>query len=190
MNKTTLQNPSIKVKQEITQKLLKELLSYDPETGTFRWNVANSNRIHAFDIAGCVYNTGYRVISMLGKQYLASRLAFLYMDGYLPEHDVDHVNRIRDDNRWVNLRHVSRMCNMRNRPVPAHNKSGISGISWDNPNGKWRVYIGVNGRTIHVGRFHDFDDAVIARLKAEKKHGFPECDLESSAYSYLKKCRV
>lgn len=64
----------------ITQERLKELLTYDPATGEFRWIVSRGpNR--AGNSAGCIDKAGYRIIEIDGKAYRAARLAFLYMTG-------------------------------------------------------------------------------------------------------------
>lgn len=89
----------------LTQKRLKELLKYNPDSGAFRWRVSwTRTRLPA----GCIHSDGYRRIEIDGRRYLASRLAWLYMKGRMPENFVDHINRIRDDNRWANLRHVGK----------------------------------------------------------------------------------
>ena len=73
------------------------------------------------------------------------------MEGYLPENDVDHINRIRDDNRWCNLRHVSRVCNIRNRDKFKNNTSGVTGVSWFDSRGTWRVRIAVDRKQMGLG---------------------------------------
>ena len=126
------------VMENLTQERLKELLDYNPDTGVFTRRVSVQG-CKAGDIAGCLNGKGYRRISVDSKVYVASRLAFLYMGGYLPEYDVDHINRIRDDNKWSNLRHVSRQCNMRNGSRRSTNTSGITGVCWCKQYKKWWV---------------------------------------------------
>ena len=173
--------------QKLTQERLRKLLHYDPITGIFTWLVSNSNRINVGDIAGCIYDKGYREIGIDGKIYKASRLAWLYMDGYFPEADVDHVNRNKDDNRWSNLRHVSRICSIRNRGIQKNNSSDVTGIRWNKQMGKWQAQITVNKKQIHLGFFNIKREAVKIRLEAEIKFNFPNCNSTSSAYLYLKK---
>ena len=69
----------------LTQEL-KELLNYNPETGVFAQKVSTSNRVRAGDVAGGTNNIGYVAISVQGKLHLAHRLAWLFVHGYLPEH--------------------------------------------------------------------------------------------------------
>jgi len=170
----------------ITQDRLKELLHYNPETGIFTRNLFLSNRTRCGGMAGTAHSAGYITISVDNKKYFTHRLAFLYMEGYIPENQVDHINRIRDDNRWINLREVSHSCNMRNASVGKNNTSGVTGVSWDKASNKWRAIIRVLGINKHLGIFESFNDAVTARWNGEVKYGYPNCNTTSSAYEYLK----
>ena len=167
----------------ITQERLKELLNYDPETGVFTWLVSRKG-VNVGQPAGAI-GFGYRRIRIDGKLYKASRLAWLWMEGYMPEHDVDHRNRIRDDDRWCNLRHASRMCNMRNSSIRIDNTSNITGVSFCKERQKWAAYIVILSKRIFLGRFKSKLDAAHARWEAEVKHDFPNCNTTSTAFQYL-----
>lgn len=173
---------------KLTQERLKELLHYDPETGVFtRLKTISNFKAKKGDIAGGINSIGYRQICVDGKHYNASRLAFLYTEGYFPEHEVDHKNRIKSDDRWDNLRHISKQCNARNSKIADDNTSGITGVSWDNINQRWRAYITtMPKKRIHLGRFGSKFNAARAKWNAEVKHGFPGCNTTSSAYLFLK----
>ena len=112
-------------------------------------------------------------------------LAFLYMEGYFPENFVDHKNRIRDDNRWKNLRHVSHLCNMRNQSVAKNNVSGVTGVIWNSQRKRWRGSITIMNKNEFLGHFMTMKEAVRARWDAEVKYGFPNCNTTSSAYVFL-----
>lgn len=170
---------------KLTQKRLKELLHYGPETGLFTWRMSRGRTARAGQIAGCINGNGYRTIMIDGKDYLASRLAWLYREGYFPEHQVDHENRIRPDDRWSNLRHVSRVCNARNCNLSKNNKSGINGVCWHKGTQKWVAYIAIPDKFLHLGTFTSKLDAARARWQAEVKHGFPNCNTTSTAFLYL-----
>lgn len=72
--------------KELTQKRLKELLKYDPETKIWTWIKIHSKKMKINDIAGYIRkNRDYREITIDYKSYQESRLACLYMEGYLPE---------------------------------------------------------------------------------------------------------
>jgi len=156
---------------KLTQERLKELLHYDSETGIFT-STTTRGRTASDRVAGSLGCRGYRRIGIDGVTYLESRLAWFYMEGHWPENDIDHINRIKSDNRWKNLRHVSRRCNMRNSNTYESNTSGITGVSWDESKRKWMAHIMVDGKSITIGRFKSKVDAARARWNAEKNITF------------------
>ena len=159
------------------------MLHYDPKTGNFRWKIRPSNNIQIGNIAGCITNKGYRQIYINNKPHTASKLAWLYMEGYYPENLIDHKDRIKDNDKWNNLRCVSHSCNMRNKFLSKNNISGIKGVC--KFNGKWFAYINNLNKQISLGSFITKVKAVKARYKAEVKYDYPKCDNDSSAYNYL-----
>lgn len=171
---------------KITQERLKELLHYNPETGIFTRLKALSSNAKKGDIAGGINSTtGYGQIRIDYKSYQASRLAWLYMEGYFPENQIDHINRIKHDDRWKNLRHVTNQCNSRNCNISKNNSSGITGIVWNKREHKWQARIMISGNQISLGYFKSKYDAARARWEAEVKHGFPSCNTTSTAFLYL-----
>jgi hypothetical protein len=171
--------------KKLTQERLKELLYYDPENGMFIRAATVSGTRSGSVVSDKVNSSGYRNISVDGKPYQSARLAWLYMKGYFPENQIDHINRIKNDDRWSNLRHVTRQCNLRNKPRYKNNKSGITGVYRDTETNKWAARIRINGVSKYLGRFKNIKDAVEARWEGEKKYNFPNCNTTSSAYLYL-----
>ena len=170
----------------LTQERLKYLFHYCPDTGVFIRRVTINSRAIAGAVAGSITYYGYITISVDGKSYRAHRLAFLYMEGYLPEQDVDHINRIKTCNRWDNLRHVSRQCNNRNSSIRATNTSGVVGVNWNDERQRWCAQIRGEGSKINLGYFIHKGDAIEARWEGEKKYNYPGCCTYSSAYRYIK----
>lgn len=173
------------MKGSVTQKRLKELLSYNKKTGIFTRLVA-SGPSKKGSIAGYKNDQGYTMIPIDYGQYRAHRLAWLYIYGYLPENEIDHINRNRSDNKISNLRVVSRTCNLRNSGVQKRNTSGVTGVRWRESESKWTSFIGVNKKYVHLGIFRKKVDAVKARWEGEKEYNFPSCRTTSTAYLYLK----
>ena len=172
-------------KQKLTQKRLKEVLDYNPSTGEWFWKVKANHYVLPGDRAGSISN-GYWYIGVFGRIYKAARLAFLYMEGFTPEQEVDHKDQDPMNEKWDNLRDVSHQCNMRNIKIYSHNTSGVTGVCWTKRGGKWLAHITVNNKLKNGGLFIDFGDAVMARWNLEKKYGWPNCQTLSSSYLYLK----
>lgn len=173
-------------KKIITQSQLKKMLRYDPKTGLFTWIIKAANCIKVGDIAGHQEKNGYHVNVLRNKKYLSHRLVWLYVNGYLPENEIDHINRDKSDNRISNLRETTRQCNMRNKDIQKNNKSGVVGVFCFKSRKKYLATIGISGKLIHLGYYINIKDAVKARWVAECKYGFPNCNSTSTAYKYLK----
>ncbi len=160
-------------KQILTQARLKELVEYDKDSGIFRWKERTSNRIKVGDVVGNVSpKLGYVDTKILGVRYYAHRLAWFYMMGEWPEEEIDHINHIRNDNRWCNLRSVSKAENGRNAAIKSNNVSGVTGVSWDKIIRKWQAFIMISGKGIKLGHYKNKDNAITARKEAELKYGF------------------
>lgn len=161
----------------ITQKELKTMLHYDPDTGVFKRLARTSQNTKIGDIAGCLHHKKhsgkkYLLFRIKGKLYPCHRLAFLYMTGSFPTDQVDHENGNGIDNRWCNLREVTSQDNQRNLRKPIHNTSGVVGVVWHKQLNKWHAKIQVMRKNISLGCYIDFNDAVCARKNAEIKYGF------------------
>lgn len=81
---------------------------------------------------------------------------------------VDHINRDTKDNRKCNLRLASKSQNGYNSNTRKNNTSGIMGVTWSSSKNKWRAYICINGKQVHIGYYDKYADAVYARLCKEK----------------------
>ena len=155
----------------ITQETLKSLLHYCPDTGIFTYLVRSAQCVQVGEMAGCLHKqNGYLHIKILGKNYKAHRLAWIYVYGEFPPSEIDHVNRIRADNRICNLRLAIRSENMQNKSKYQNNKSGYVGVHWNKTAKKWRAYISINRKRIHLGGFADMDEAIEARKSGEIKY--------------------
>ena len=98
---------------------------------------------------------------------------------------LDHENHDPSDNRRCNLRvrtnsnTTNQGFNNINHKKRKDNTSGYTGVAFDNQRQKWMAYIGVNYKTIDLGRFDNIDDAIKARQKAEKEY-YPNFNYDES----------
>jgi HNH endonuclease/AP2 domain len=146
----------------LTQAQLKRVLRYDPDTGEFTRLVTVMGHLAGSKV-GSVQGAGYVKVTIEGQRYAAHRLAWLYMTGKWPE-EVDHINRVRTDNRWCNLRDVPHRMNSLNRPINRNNRSGVRGVWWHESRKRWVAVANVqNGTQKMIGRYSSFNEAVLAR---------------------------
>lgn len=144
---------------------------YNPGTGLFR------NRISDISVTK-KHPKGYIVIhGPYKKMYFAHRVAFLIMEGRWPE-QTDHKNRVRDDNRWVNLREADSYLNSWNHSVRKANKSGVTGVEYRKGSG-WRAEMRRNGIRMRSKWFLVKEEAVEARKEMEESffRGEWDCNL-------------
>lgn len=143
----------------LTQERLKELLHYDPETGTFTNLTTRSPNSVKGQRAGSVKHKGYIRIKIEDKQYWAHRLAWLYVHGRFPIGHTDHIDGNGSNNSISNLRETSPSENNCNKITPSRNTSGARGVSWNKRKSKWHAYVKKEGKTTHLGYFESFEQA-------------------------------
>jgi hypothetical protein len=146
-------------RNNLTQIRLKEVLNYDPETGIFT-RLNSGHGVSCGDIAGTFDDDGYVNIKIDGKSHRAHRLAFMWMAGSFPPDEVDHINRIRDDNRWCNLRNVTHRENCQNSKI----NNNFIGVHFHKEANKWNVRSSqVEGQSKYLGLFKTHLAACYAR---------------------------
>lgn len=148
---------------ELTKQALRGLLRYNRKTGMF-------TRLSNKKEAGYLTKKGYVKIVIKGKQYAAHRLAWLYVHGEWPAGEIDHKNRIKSDNRIINLRDTTKNKNQQNSKLRTDNKSGVKGVSWHTHHGKWVAQIRVDGKNYHLGYFDTLEEAEKTRKNYEKHY--------------------
>jgi HNH endonuclease len=141
-------------RHDLTADYVRELLDYNPDTGSLTWRATKSGRRSA--LAGTLGEWGNhgnkrRTITIDYVIYKAHRVIWLWMTGEWPKQQVDHVNRDAADNRWSNLRDVSQTKNQQNRRMNRNNTSGARGVYWYK-NKKQKPW-GVNISNKHYGYF-------------------------------------
>lgn len=153
-------------RQEFT-KTLKESLSYDPDSGLFHWNKKSKPfKKNGHKPAGSASSNGYVYITFQKQKYLAHRLAFYFAEGRLPDRgvDVDHINGIRSDNRFSNLRLCCRSNNLANSNL---SKGDLPRGVQKNGSG-FMARIKRKNQTLYLGTFANAKDAGDAYLAARE----------------------
>lgn len=155
----------------ISQSRLKELLIYSSETGQFVW-AAKRKKHAAGSVAGSFSSKGYWRIKLDSVEYAAHRLAWLYVFGFFPAFELDHINQNKTDNRIGNLREASRAQNQANISHYRTNTTGARGVTWHKSAKAYQAGIKKHGRSFHLGLFKTVAEASEAYIRASKEiHG-------------------
>lgn len=160
----------------LTQARLRELLSYDPETGEFTWRIATSSRTPAGSRAGCYADRPksgkrhYVLLGIDGTLYLGHRVAWFYMTGRWPDGDVDHKDGDGWNNRFSNLRKAEHQQNMFNQKRRSDNRSGVKGVYLYNDGRKSPYQVWLNSK--YLASFATLEEAAAYREEAaSRSHG-------------------
>ena len=145
---------------------LREVLNYDPETGIFTRREKHCRKVRVGEVAGSVSPTGYVIVRLFNRNYRAHRLALAYVEGCFPQGEVDHINRVRSDNRYANLRHATRLENAQNTTKNSLNQCGLAGVRLTKSQ-RWSAQIGLNRKQKHLGTFDTPQEAHAAYLAAK-----------------------
>ena len=171
--------------KRVTPEVLRDLLDYNPESGELWWKprpleyfedrggrytAERSKRIFDTSFAGtralnCLNLNGYPRGNIFGRLMLAHRAAYMIMTGQplTSAQQVDHINGIRSDNRWANLRLATNTQNQHNSRSAKGSSSSFVGVSWDRFANKWCAYICPENRKVHLGYFESEIEAALAR---------------------------
>ena len=151
----------------LTQTRLREVLDYDPLTGVLTRRLKQTGVMQG-SVSGSLTADGYLVTSVDGKLYKCHRLAWLHMTGSWPQGQIDHINGIRSDNRFCNLRDVPQQINIENqRKAQRSNKSTSVLGTWKNGNG-FAAKISHGGTKVYLGTFPTLEEAKAAYVAAKR----------------------
>lgn len=153
-----------------TQESLLGVFNYDGVTGKLTHKKTTSSGT-AGSLATHAHSGGYLCVSVGRKAYLAHRIIYLMVTGNWPEY-IDHINHDRTDNRWNNLRGVSQTENNRNMSKQSNSTTGYVGVSFMKTKNKYRAYITVDKKAVHLGVFDTIEEAVAARESANIQYGY------------------
>lgn len=155
----------------LTAERLRELVNYDPSTGIFTRRIVVGKTGKVGDVIGHIRPNGRLEVSVEGVIYLAHRVAWLYMTGSWPEEEIDHIDGDPLNNRFDNLRDISRVGNAQNqRWARSGSISGILGVH--KRYHKWRAVIVVDGQSVFIGSFPSKELAQQAYINAKRELHF------------------
>lgn len=153
------------VKTLPSAQYLNELFFYNPEEGNLIWrerpasHFKNENACKRWNgrmagtIAGSRDSDGYIVIRIDGISYKRSRLVVKLIAGADPDcEEVDHINRIRIDDRYENLRPATASQNRMNTKKRSDNSTGYRGV-FRTVTGSFIAAIHIDGVRKHLGTF-------------------------------------
>jgi len=171
------------IKELPSPELLRKLLRYEPDTGKLFWRARDAStfatkraamvwlsRFPGLEAFSQLRNDGYICGSLNGKSMMAHRVAWAIHHGFWPIEMIDHINRVRSDNKICNLRMASRRENMRNKSALEGSSSKFIGVSFHPQCKKWRARIRVSEKNMSLGLFHDEVCAAIAYDSAARKY--------------------
>lgn len=147
---------------------LRDILRYDPITGSFYRlkNTGSTGRVGPVNVRPST--RGAYSICVRAHKHYAHRLAWLYMTGEWPTHEVDHIDGNPLNNRFGNLREATGAQNKQNQHGPRRdNKSGFLGVMRHGD--RWRARIQLDRKSIHVGLFDSAEAAHAAYLDAKRR---------------------
>jgi hypothetical protein len=140
---------------------LLHLFRYDRENGVLYWE--NPPKFHPQlkgRKAGAVQHHGhtdYWFIKINGVPRLAHRLIWIIETGSEPEGDIDHIDGNGLNNRFSNLRDVTRRQNCSNRQV--HRNGKRAGYYFCKHTKKWRTQCTIDGVRLFLGYFDSETEA-------------------------------
>jgi len=145
---------------KITQELIRELFFYE-DGKLFNRTKRNKKTIIGKE-AGTLHPNGYRRIMINRKKYQGHRLIYIYHNGEIVDGlHIDHIDRDKLNNNIENLRLVTIQENQWNREA--------KGYYFNKRENKFRAYISLNGKNIHLGYFNTAEEARAAYLEAKER---------------------
>ncbi len=165
MTKSRGIHKALKARPALTAETVKTIFDYNALTGALLWKIHSAKCLPG-SRAGSPDNTGRWKVGYKGKDYLISRIAWLYMYGEWPKYDIDHIDLDCGNDSIANLRDIPHSQNMANTRVRRNNKLGVKGVTRDHQRYLYRAEITQNGVNKHLGRFETIEEAKAAYDKA------------------------
>lgn len=150
--------------ETLTAERARELFNYDPETGALTWKPRQgqgARNDRTGQLAGSPHADGYIAVQVGRRKYMAHRVCWLIVTGAWPTDEIDHRSRHRADNRFANLRDVSKAVNQQNR-------GNVTGVDFHKATQRWRARITAGGKCMWLGLFREQATAEAAYARAKE----------------------
>lgn len=159
-------------KRDLSAEYVREHYFYEPESGKLlRTKRTNGKLLDPPERAGVKGSIGYRVVRIHPHTYSEHELIWLWMTGSHKQGHMDHIDGVRDNNKWENLRVVPQKINNQNvRSAQRNNKTGLLGVSYSQGRKKYKAQITVDGRNKCLGEFETPIEAYAAYLGAKRQY--------------------
>ena len=155
----------------LSHDYLLQMLEYFPDTGKFFWKVNLKYHKCIGKEAGYKNSSHGRYLIRINKnRYYRSRLAWFYVHGVWPKNEIDHRNRIEDDDRIENLREATHQENSWNRIKKRKGNKLPRCIIHSRNKLKFIVVMQHENKSKNLGRFDSLNDAIKCRDDFEKIH--------------------
>ncbi len=148
-----------------TQSEIGELFTYSKNDGSLTW-IKPRIPERANLPAGSIKKDGYRYITIKRKLYSAHRLIWILFHGSEPDGIIDHINRIKTDNRIENLRIATKEQNGANAGMYCTNKTGFKGVHYCKRDKRFIASITFHGKIKRIGGYATAEEASQAYQKA------------------------
>ena len=142
---------------------LQQAFDYDPATGIFRNKYTRNNKTKSGSVAGYAENTGYVRLALHNRRMQAHRVAWYFMTGIDPmSKQIDHIDRVRSNNAWANLRLVTHSQNQVNAPAKG----------WTRYRSRYYAQIRIDGALVSLGGYGTPEEAhEVYKAKHIELHG-------------------
>lgn len=158
--------------RESVDDAIRRYMSYDPSTGKLRWKEKPNRNLAEGKEIGKENSWGHLCFGFRGRTWMVHRVAWFLYYGRWPEYQIDHINRVKTDNRIENLRDVPQNINQQNQGNPhRNNKAGFLGVTLrgDGRPNPYRAAIKTNGKNFNLGSFATAEEAHAVYLEAKRK---------------------
>jgi hypothetical protein len=153
---------------------LRERIDYNPDTGQMIWKTFHpihkgwNERWSGKPAFAGLNNHGYKQGAVDRRMLIGHRVAWAIVHGEWPDGHIDHINGDRADNRISNLRIATPVENNRNMRKFVSNSSGVTGVNYHKRDKRYRAFISIEDRSVHLGNFLTIEEAIAARQAAER----------------------